>query len=85
MRVIFAETSTLGLRHRRVERLTLERDSICVDTPWGQVSVKRGWQGQTLMNVAPEHADCKALALTAGVPLKSVYAAALAAALGRPR
>jgi uncharacterized protein (TIGR00299 family) protein len=78
--IIFAETTTLGLRHQRASRLTLRRELVRVDTEYGSVAVKLGWQGALLRNLAPEHADCKALALTAGVPLKAVYAAALAAA-----
>jgi len=33
-----------------------------------------------VVNVAPEHEDCRALARSSGVPLKVVYQAALAAA-----
>ena len=78
--VVFSETSTLGVRRYRVERSKLEREHVSVATPFGQLRVKVGRQGGAVVTVSPEHDDCKAAARAAGVPLKRVYQAALAAA-----
>jgi NCAIR mutase (PurE)-related protein len=78
--VLFAETSTLGLRMSRWERLCLERDWVNADTPWGTVRVKIGRRDGRVLTRAPEYEDCKRVAREAGVPLKQVQAAALAAA-----
>ncbi len=82
VRQIFVrETTTLGVRVSAYERRPLDRDWVDVATPWGSVRVKRGLDGGCVTNLAPEYDDCLALAKRAGVPLKEVMQAALAAAL----
>jgi uncharacterized protein (DUF111 family) len=75
---IFRHSSTLGIRRLRVERDALTRAWEEVETPWGRVRVKVGLLGGEPVNRAPEFEDCRARAGQAGVPLKEVYAAALA-------
>lgn len=78
---IFAHSTTFGIRIRREERLVLERHWETTQTPWGPVRIKIGiWQGERHI-AAPEFEDCRTLAETAGVPVRRVYEAALAAAL----
>ncbi|MEW8958648.1 MAG: nickel pincer cofactor biosynthesis protein LarC [Moorella sp. (in: firmicutes)] len=81
---IFRHSSTLGLRFRRDRRLVCRRQSIEVLTPYGPVAVKLGVyhdpDGRAITNVAPEYEACRRAALAAGVPVKEVYAAAMAAA-----
>jgi NCAIR mutase (PurE)-related protein len=76
--ILFAETSTLGLRMSRWERFCLERDWVNAETPWGSVRVKIGRRYGRVLTRTPEYDDCKRVALAAGVPLKEVQAAALA-------
>jgi uncharacterized protein (DUF111 family) len=80
--VLFAETSTLGLRMSRWERFCLERDWVTAETPWGPVRVKFGRRNGRVMTRTPEYDDCKRVAQEAGVPLKQVQATALAAVSG---
>ncbi len=78
-RLLFRETTTLGVRFRIAERATAERDWLEVDIPWGRVRVKRArFQGETV-NIAPEFEDCRKLAESSGAPLKDILAAAAAA------
>jgi hypothetical protein len=81
---IFRHSSTLGLRFRRDQRLVCQRQQTEVLTPYGPVTVKWGRykdpEGRAITNVAPEYESCRRAALAAGVPVKEVYAAALAAA-----
>ncbi len=88
VRFLFRETTTLGVRHRSAERATAERDWLEVDLPWGRARVKRARFEGEVVNLAPEFEDCRRLAEAAGVPLKEVLDAALAAgraaARGRP-
>jgi hypothetical protein len=79
--LLFAETTTLGVRSYEVERRALKREFIGVETEFGAINVKvaRRADGR-LMNVAPEYEDCRAAAGRAGVPLHVVEAAARAAA-----
>lgn len=79
--IVFAETSTIGLRWTSARRMILPREAGRADTPWGPVRVKVARAPDGTINVAPEYEDCRALALAKGVPLKTVHQAALAAAL----
>jgi len=75
--LIFAETSTLGIRSYPVTRVALRRESKQVVTPYGTVRVKLAHGPDGRVNVAPEYEDCKRLAREKDVPLKVVYEAAV--------
>lgn len=77
---MLAETTTLGIRVARLGRIELDRDEVTVSVPGGAVRIKVGRLGGRVVNVAPEHDDCLALARATGQPVKAVWAAALAAA-----
>jgi uncharacterized protein (TIGR00299 family) protein len=77
--LLFAETTTLGIRTQRVARHCLPRTSESVATPYGPVRVKVARWGESSLKAAPEYEDCRAAAQAYGVPLRDVYAAALAA------
>ena len=79
--VLFAESTTLGVRITEAEREMLERRVVPVETPWGTVGIKLGTRGGTVVNRAPEFEDCRRVAEESGVPLKEVYRHALAAPL----
>jgi len=70
--LIFAETSTLGLRIHAAERRIEERRVIEVETQWGKVRGKLAGQAFT-----PEYEDCRAIAESTGTPLKQVLASAI--------
>ncbi len=78
--VLFAETTTLGVRQMRVERRCLERSSETVVTPYGAVRVKTARLPDGSSKRAPEYEDCRKAALEHGVALRLVYAAAEQAA-----
>jgi hypothetical protein len=79
--IVFAETSTLGLRIYSAERRVQSRTWTEVDTPHGKVRVKVSGEG----NYAPEYEDCRRLALESGVALKHIIAEANYAYLNRSR
>jgi len=78
-RVLFAETTTLGLRRRRIERDVLAREVRTVETVYGPVRVKIAMLDGVELGAQPEHDDCLALARAKGVSLREAIAAALAA------
>ena len=78
--LVFAETTTLGLRMYPAQRRVLEREWKTVTTPYGEVHLKIASQNGAVKTVTPEYEDCKKLALEKGVPLKDVLAAATKAA-----
>jgi uncharacterized protein (TIGR00299 family) protein len=77
--ILFAETTTLGVRITTAERRVRERRVVEVDLGYGRVRVKLAGS-----DAAPEYEDCRALALTTGRPLRQVVAEALAAARSVP-
>jgi pyridinium-3,5-bisthiocarboxylic acid mononucleotide nickel chelatase len=76
---LLRETSTLGLRISQVQRWELDRDERVVEVAGEQVRVKIGRLDGEVINVAPEHDDCAAVAARKGLSVKSVWAAAFAA------
>ncbi|MEM9069589.1 MAG: nickel pincer cofactor biosynthesis protein LarC [Myxococcota bacterium] len=83
-RAILRETSSLGLRHRRIERVVRPRRSVTVTTRFGELPIKIADGDGLPRNVAPELEPCRAAAKAHDVPLKEVFAAALAAAEALP-
>lgn len=79
-RVLFANTTTLGLRMRREDRICLERSWKTARTPWGDVRVKIGEMNGTITVASPEFEDCARVAHESGVTAMAVYDAAKAAA-----
>jgi pyridinium-3,5-bisthiocarboxylic acid mononucleotide nickel chelatase len=71
-KLIFAETTTLGVRRREEQRQTLARRWENVNTVWGPVRIKVASMNGTVSNYAPEYEDCRALAEAHHVPLKEV-------------
>jgi uncharacterized protein (TIGR00299 family) protein len=86
--LIFAETLTFGIRCYPVERTVLARRIESVETEYGAVGVKVGTLHGRDITRKPEHDDCAARAAERGVPVRTVYEAALRAAVaageGRP-
>jgi pyridinium-3,5-bisthiocarboxylic acid mononucleotide nickel chelatase len=77
--LVFAETTTMGLRISTAERRVLERQSVSVTTPYGDIRVKVGRRNGRVLNAAPEYEDCRRAAIEHSVPLKEVMQAAQAA------
>jgi len=77
--IIFAETSTLGVRVSEVRRACLERTWQTVETVYGPIRIKVGSLDGRTMNAAPEYEDCRAAAARHNVPTKTVYEEASAA------
>jgi hypothetical protein len=78
--ILFAETSTLGIRSYPVARLALRRESKEVVTPYGTVRVKLAYGPNGRVNIAPEYEDCKRVAREKELPLKLIYEAAISSA-----
>jgi uncharacterized protein (TIGR00299 family) protein len=79
--LLFAETTTIGVRIHEARRKVLERELVTVETPYGAVTVKVARREGKVVNVAPEFDACQRLAAEKSVPLKQVMMAAEAAYL----
>lgn len=73
--LIFAETTTFGLRLYTAERRVAARRHVEVDVGYGKVRLKMSDGG----TVAPEYEDCRLLAEATGKPLRQVISDAIAA------
>ncbi len=76
---IFENTTTFGIRRCSMSRYCLPRRHEEVETAFGTIRVKVAEGPAGAQTVAPEYEDCLKAAEQAGVPLKTVYAAALKA------
>lgn len=83
--LLFAETTTLGVRRRDEVRQTLARRWESVHTAWGDVRIKIASMNGTVTNYAPEYEDCRRIAVEHRVPLKAVLGAAVEAYLAGGR
>ena len=77
LEVLFAETSTLGVRMVPVAKEMLERDFVTVEVGGQVIRVKLGIRQGQVVNRAPEYEDARAAARALGLPLKEVYQLAL--------
>ena len=87
---LLAHSTTLGLRMRTEQRLTLGRRIETVVTPFGEIRVKVALErvalekvaleGERVLRRVPEFEDCRQAAAKASVPVHTVYDAAIAAA-----
>ncbi|MHB8908120.1 MAG: nickel pincer cofactor biosynthesis protein LarC [Syntrophales bacterium] len=76
--VILEETSTLGVRISRRERICLERRWEEVATEFGVVRIKIGERAGRVITASPEYEDCKKAATVHGVPIRHVHESAAA-------
>ena len=81
-RLIFTETTTLGVRRREEMRQTLARRWENVRTQWGEVRIKIASMNGSVTNFAPEYEDCRRIAAEHRVPLKTVMQEAARVYLG---
>lgn len=70
--LLFAETSTFGVRRRPVERYEAERELVEFESSLGRVTVKLKKQDGKIIQVAPEYEDCRRLAAEHGLGLAEV-------------
>jgi uncharacterized protein (DUF111 family) len=83
-RVVFTESSTIGMRENRVVKRALVREMRTVTVDGVDIAVKVALLDGEVANVAPEYDDVAAAAARLGRPVKAVLAAAVAAAHADP-
>ena len=76
MKLLFLETTTLGVRSYEVERRALRRNVVTVETQYGPIFVKVAYLNGRVVNEMPEFEQCREAAIRADVPLKLVEEAA---------
>lgn len=72
MKILFEETTTIGLRFYEADRQTLKREIKEINTALGKVKVKTSKLGSDIIKITPEYEDCKKLAKKLKMPLIEV-------------
>jgi len=81
--VLFAHTSTIGLREYPVDKVALAREQQTIEVRGHRIGVKLARRDGRLSNVSVEFEDVRAAAEALGVPIRDVMTAATAAAHAR--
>lgn len=76
-RILFEETTTIGVRHHTARRRILDREIVPVETEYGTIGVKVSRLDGRVVTYTPEYEDCARIARQTGIPLKTVQAAAV--------
>jgi uncharacterized protein (TIGR00299 family) protein len=76
-RIIFEETTTIGIRRHSVSREILDREIVEVKTEYGAVRFKVSRLEGKIVTSTPEYEDCARIAKASGVPLKIIQTAAV--------
>ena len=71
--ILFAETSTLGIRRQKIKRLALKREIKLLKLPYGEVNMKIGYLDGKAVTFSPEYESCRSLAQKTGKPVKEIY------------
>src|ERR1051326_2617173 len=77
LKIIFRETTTIGIRQHAVDRTTLEREFVEVETDYGKIKIKVSKLEGEIVNAAPEYEDCARIAREKGMALKQIQALAM--------
>jgi len=85
MRMIFRETTTLGVRIRETDRKILTREKKQVRTPYGAVTLKLGYLDGECVSANPEYDECRKIACRKGIALKEVMRAAASSPANKKR
>jgi uncharacterized protein (DUF111 family) len=75
--LIFAETTTFGVRVTTAQRRILPREHVRVSTTFGDVRIKLSRVNGRILHVSPEFEDCRKLAVEKNIPLQQVINEAL--------
>ncbi|MEI6380325.1 MAG: nickel pincer cofactor biosynthesis protein LarC [Cyanobacteriota bacterium ELA615] len=76
-KIIFRETTTLGIRYSQQQRSILERESLTVETIYGPVQIKIGRHLGSIVNLQPEYEDCAQIAQKVDKPWRYIHQLAL--------
>ena len=72
-KIIFEETTTLGIRIFPAGRKKLEREIKTIKTKYGKIRVKISKFNNKIKNITPEYEDCVRIARKYKIPLRRVY------------
>ena len=72
-KVIMEETTSIGLRIARKDKIYIDRFIEEIETPFGTIKIKVSKAGNKILNKKPEYESLKKIALNNNISLKEVY------------
>lgn len=72
-KLLLSETTTLGVRKYRVDKVMLPRKNIKVSTVFGDIDTKVSYIDGENVKVKPEYEECKKIAEQHMIPIRNVY------------
>ena len=73
--VIFEETTSIGVRKYKVEKIMLNREFSKVKTEYGDITIKKSYYKGNLVKYKPEYEECKTIAKEKNIAIDKVYKA----------
>jgi len=70
---ILSETTSLGIRYYDAKRRVLDRESVLMETAYGEITVKRIVAPNGSIRLAPEYEVCRKIAIEKNIPIRIVY------------
>lgn len=71
--VIFLETTSIGIRRYKVEKIMLSREFSKVKTQYGEITIKKSYYKGKLAKYKPEYEECRRIAKEKCITLEEVY------------
>ncbi|MDR3599866.1 MAG: nickel pincer cofactor biosynthesis protein LarC [Desulfosporosinus sp.] len=71
--IIFRETTSIGIRKLKVEKIMLEREFSTVATKYGDVVIKSSYYDGELVKYKAEYEYCRRIARENNIPITKVY------------
>lgn len=73
--IIFEETTSIGVRKYKVEKIMLNREFLKVKTEYGDITIKKSYYKGKLVKYKPEYEECKTIAKEKNISIDKVYKA----------
>lgn len=73
--IIFEETTSIGVRKYKVEKIMLNREFSKVKTEYGDITIKKSYYKGELVKYKPEYEECKTIAKEKNISIDKVYKA----------
>lgn len=73
--IIFEETTSIGVRKFRVEKIMLNREFSKVKTAYGDITIKKSYYKGKLVKYKPEYEECKTIAKEKNISIDKIYKA----------
>ncbi|WP_238948272.1 nickel pincer cofactor biosynthesis protein LarC [Clostridium sp. YIM B02569] len=71
--IVFEETTSIGVRKYKFEKIMLNREFSKVETQYGEVTIKKSYYKGNLVKYKPEYEECKKIAKENNITMEKVY------------